>query len=250
LFGYYKGVEMKTYNLVVTACLFFALAFSAQAKVALTKNNTSNSAASNVVDLKIDSNQEVYGIQFDISFESNEVDLDIEALKASISDKFMFEAKKISDGVVKGLVFSMNGERVDETISFSFNPVNGFNGQAEISFDEIILANQQGELIPSSASSGKVDFSNALPLKTDLYNAYPNPFNPTTNIKYDIASAGLVEINIYDTMGRLVTSLVNDYKEPGSYNIKWNASNQASGMYFVQFSAENSVLTQKLMLLK
>jgi len=241
---------MKTYNLIVTACLFFSLAFSSQAKVALTKNNTSSSATGNVVDLKIDSNQDVHGIQFDISFESSEIDLDIEALKASISDKFTFEAAEISEGVVRGLIFSINGEKVDETVSFSFNPVNGFNGESEINFNEVILATQEGNRIPASVSSGKVDFANSLPLKTDLYNAYPNPFNPTTNIKYDIASSGLVEINIYDTMGRLVTSLVNDHKEPGSYNIAWNANNQASGMYFVQFNADNSVLTQKLMLLK
>ena len=89
------------------------------------------------------------------------------------------------------------------------------------------------------------------PVKTGLSGSYPNPFNPTTSINYGLEIDGHVEIMIYDAAGRLVEELVNGHQEGGKeYSIKWNASNQASGMYFAKMVAGEVVQTQKLVLLK
>ncbi len=83
-----------------------------------------------------------------------------------------------------------------------------------------------------------------------LYNNYPNPFNPTTQITYDVAEAGLVKLEVFDILGRKVAVLVNNRKAAGTYTVTFDASNLSSGMYFTRFTAGNSVQTSKMTLLK
>ena len=93
---------------------------------------------------------------------------------------------------------------------------------------------------------------NSLPNEVALHSAYPNPFNPSTMIEYDIPSEMHVNLSVYDIRGRLVAELVNDF-QAGSYDaykVIWNADMQSSGVYFISLTAGNSVKTQKVMLLK
>jgi hypothetical protein len=83
-----------------------------------------------------------------------------------------------------------------------------------------------------------------------LYNNYPNPFNPSTKIKYDVAKDSKVVIRVYDVLGRAVTTLVDGRQAAGTYELDFNASNFASGIYFLKMSAGDYVKTQKMMLLK
>ena len=90
--------------------------------------------------------------------------------------------------------------------------------------------------------------------------AYPNPFNPTTTIKYEIPDQArndnsLVTLKIYDILGKEVTTLLNEKQKSGSYNIEWNASNSqgrelTSGIYFVNINGEFFNKTIKLLLLR
>ena len=85
-----------------------------------------------------------------------------------------------------------------------------------------------------------------------LYDAYPNPFNPIAEIRFDVMKASRISINVFDITGRLIGNLINDYKQPGSYNVYFDAGKfgLASGIYFVQMSADNFVQTRKAMLIK
>jgi len=89
-----------------------------------------------------------------------------------------------------------------------------------------------------------------LPLTYSLNPAYPNPFNPVTNINYSIQNGTDVQIVIYDILGNQVDLLVNDFQTAGNYAVNWDASEFASGVYLVKMSASNFVQTQKLILLK
>ena len=60
---------------------------------------------------------------------------------------------------------------------------------------------------------------------------YPNPFNPTTTINYSIPKAGNVKLTVYNAIGSKVATIVNEYKQPGNYSVKYNAANLASGIY-------------------
>ncbi|MFC1508902.1 kelch repeat-containing protein [Candidatus Omnitrophota bacterium] len=80
---------------------------------------------------------------------------------------------------------------------------------------------------------------------------YPNPFNPSTTITYQLEQSGMVNLVIYDLLGRKMTTLVDEAKAPGSYSVKWNADGYASGVYFYRLELGGSkVLTQKMMLVK
>lgn len=84
--------------------------------------------------------------------------------------------------------------------------------------------------------------------------AYPNPFNPTTNISYKLPEAGEVKLVIYDMMGQEVSTLVNEFQQSGSYMVTWNAANAgrnlASGTYIARIQSGNLVKSIKLLLLK
>ena len=93
------------------------------------------------------------------------------------------------------------------------------------------------------------------PDKFILSQNYPNPFNPTTKIKYAIPNVGtynypLVQLKIYDVLGREVTTLINEIKRPGEYEVEFNANNLPTGVYFYQLKAGEFIHTKKMILLK
>lgn len=91
--------------------------------------------------------------------------------------------------------------------------------------------------------------SNDIPQKFSLSN-YPNPFNPVTTISFDLPQAEFVKLKVYDMQGREISTLVNEFKTPGSYNVRFNASNFASGIYFYKFEAGSFMQIRKIVLIK
>jgi hypothetical protein len=88
------------------------------------------------------------------------------------------------------------------------------------------------------------------PLIFALYQNYPNPFNPSTTIKYSIPKASFVTLRVYDILGREVATLVNEEKPAANYEIKFNANNLSSGVYFYRIAAGNFISTKKFIILK
>jgi len=89
-----------------------------------------------------------------------------------------------------------------------------------------------------------------IPLKYNLYQSYPNPFNPAANIKFDIPKAGSVKLIIYDMLGREVKVLVNEVLKAGTYRAGWDARNFASGVYFYSLITNSYVNTKRMVLVK
>jgi cyclomaltodextrinase / maltogenic alpha-amylase / neopullulanase len=83
-----------------------------------------------------------------------------------------------------------------------------------------------------------------------LMQNYPNPFNPTTNIRYQISEIGHLKLAVYDMLGREVAVLVDGVKEPGYYQVEWNAAGMASGVYYYRLTAGASVEVKKMLLLR
>ena len=94
------------------------------------------------------------------------------------------------------------------------------------------------------------DSSDIVPSSYSLDKAYPNPFNPTTTVGFSLSSAAYVDVTVYDITGRVIENLVGEYKSEGPHKVVWNASNMASGVYFVQLNVDGFTDTQKLMLIK
>ncbi|MBZ0204478.1 MAG: S8 family serine peptidase [Ignavibacteria bacterium] len=89
-----------------------------------------------------------------------------------------------------------------------------------------------------------------IPNYFSLSQNYPNPFNPSTSIKFSLPKAELVTLKVYDVLGKEVAVLVNEMKEPGFYNVDFNGSNMASGIYFYRIEAGEFTAVKKLMLIK
>jgi hypothetical protein len=88
------------------------------------------------------------------------------------------------------------------------------------------------------------------PSKFALAQNYPNPFNPTTNIQYTLKSTGNVSLKVYDVVGRQVASLVDGIQNAGNHEVKFLASDLASGVYFYRLVSPSGTLVMKMMLMK
>ena len=95
-----------------------------------------------------------------------------------------------------------------------------------------------------------VNDNQQLPQNFSLSNNYPNPFNPSTKIEYNISEIGLVLLKVYDLLGREVVTLVNEEKPAGSYNITFDANKLPSGVYYYRLASENFIETKKMVLIK
>lgn len=98
--------------------------------------------------------------------------------------------------------------------------------------------------------SNEVEVEVNIPLSYAVSQNYPNPFNPSTRIEYQIPLAGKVSIKLYDVLGNLVTSLVDETKEAGSYIFDFDARNLSNGVYFYQIRAGEFIQTKKMTLIK
>lgn len=94
-----------------------------------------------------------------------------------------------------------------------------------------------------------------LPAEYQLYPSYPNPFNPQTTIKFDIAQASFTTIKVFNILGKEITMLVEKELSPGSYSISWEARDSnsqllPSGVYLIRLTADNYTKTNKAILLR
>ncbi|MCZ6701513.1 MAG: YCF48-related protein [Ignavibacteria bacterium] len=83
-----------------------------------------------------------------------------------------------------------------------------------------------------------------------LYQNYPNPFNPSTKIRFRIVERGYVNLIVFDLLGNEITTLVNEEKQTGEYEVEFNASNLPSGIYFYRLKSGGFSTTKKLVLIK
>jgi photosystem II stability/assembly factor-like uncharacterized protein len=83
-----------------------------------------------------------------------------------------------------------------------------------------------------------------------LHQNYPNPFNPSTTIKYELPKASDIRLSVYDILGREVYVLVNERREAGSYEVKFEAAGLSSGVYIYRLQAEDFVQAKKFVVLK
>ncbi len=104
-------------------------------------------------------------------------------------------------------------------------------------------------------SSTGIGRNQALPQEFKLNQNYPNPFNPTTTIGYYLPAEGIVNVTVYDLLGRKVKTLVNTFLSAGEHSIEWNATNEdnnpiPSGVYFYLLASDDIRLQKKMILLR
>jgi aminopeptidase N len=127
-------------------------------------------------------------------------------------------------------------------------PVTSKNTVEYLRFDDMIL---RMEIDPENKilqrNNGPVFF---IPSTTELTRMYPNPFNNTLSIEYYVNRPQQVMIDIYDRLGKQVTTLLNNIKPTGIHIVTWSARQHASGTYFIVLKAQNQTTVRKVLLLK
>lgn len=119
----------------------------------------------------------------------------------------------------------------------------GFNGADSVSANPYIVTIRRTPV-------GINQISSVVPSGFSLYDNYPNPFNPKTVIKFDVAENGRVALKVYNILGEEVASLVNRQLAAGTYTADFDASSLSSGLYFYRLESEGYTATKRMMLLK
>lgn len=140
--------------------------------------------------------------------------------------------------------------------SFNNSPNEGQLVYLAFPFETINLATERTKvmtavlkyfgLIPPS----EIEDDNFVPEIFSLSQNYPNPFNPTTKIKYQIASKEKVELRVFDILGNEIIQLVNDFQNPGKYEVAFSGNKLSSGIYFYRLVTESFSQVKKMILLK
>ncbi|MFA3783558.1 S8/S53 family peptidase [Melioribacteraceae bacterium 4301-Me] len=126
----------------------------------------------------------------------------------------------------------------------------GFCLAAAPSVEGLRTAVQNARELFANVITDVVEQGKQLPLSFDLKQNFPNPFNPQTTIRFELPKQSFVKLQIFDILGREISTLINEEKSPGYYEVKFNGNNLPSGVYLYRLQAGSFVSTKKMMILK
>jgi len=121
---------------------------------------------------------------------------------------------------------------------------------ADVVYSDIEEADNHKPIYRVRLKAGDMRQVTTLPTDYALHGNYPNPFNPTTTISFDLPKAGHVRISIYNIKGRMIDEVVDQRMPIGSHTVQWDASDYASGVYFVRMMSDEFLDIRKMMLIK
>lgn len=168
-------------------------------------------------------------IQIPLNGDSTRIEWDVEE-----------DFDKLGTGILR-YWFSIRVETNNPTYVFSL-----------IAFSRLkfIYPNGSEEIVDFNFTGVGVENEPTTPDKFELSQNFPNPFNPTTSIKFSVPQTQYVSLKVYDVLGTEVATLVDEEKFAGNYNVQFNGSSLASGVYLYRLQAGNFVQTKKLILMK
>ena len=232
---------------------FSVLALTFASEQIVTKNAELKVDKANLNDLHVmlESGVDVYGLQFDVNYDDAKIQLTEDNIThlfsgSDVRSNTSVYSKIKEPGLARVIIFDLGGNAIlnaddaENVLQLSYDNTNAFSGTATIKINNIVAAGAHGEEIPMDQEiehSFLVD--NGLnPFETSIVANFPNPFNPTTTIEFDLAKAGFVDVTIYDLQGRKVVNLFNgNLDRSEGYTFNWDASSIASGQYFARITA-------------
>ncbi|MBI2419489.1 MAG: T9SS type A sorting domain-containing protein [Ignavibacteriales bacterium] len=159
------------------------------------------------------------------------------------SSRFVDQISTNLDVLLNGAVYPVDVTVVGADLRLSDKATSGKLVSADVRSGGTV------RIINPGVQAFTVENMNAV-LSYELFQNYPNPFNPSTTIKYSVPEKAMVELAIYDQLGQVVSRLVNEVKEAGTYEVEWNASHLTTGVYFYKVKTEKFSAVKKLMLVK
>lgn len=168
-------------------------------------------------------------------------------------DSTLIVVTNLSNQTLTNVVFTPVG-LVDHTVSYLMKDVltereitfssesSGGNVIPELQPYETLLLRVVAHTLSNETQPFRPSF--------ELEPVYPNPFNPTTTARFNLAQNGLIELSVFDTIGRKVKSILNEYRPAGNYTVSVDLQEYSSGVYFLQLQQAENVEIQKMSLIK
>jgi hypothetical protein len=159
-----------------------------------------------------------------------------------------YDSSSVQNLSLSALQVQFNGKtyyfnRWEGTGSGSYS---GTNPSPAVTVNAVIVQ----KAIFDTINVGISNYNSQIPSKYELYQNFPNPFNPSTSIRFDLPKGSFVSIAVYDNSGKKVADLVNENLSAGAYEYSFNASVLSSGVYYYRINADNFSSTKRMMLIK
>ena len=141
----------------------------------------------------------------------------------------------------------------DNWVSQSSGTTNHLSGVSFTDANNGTVIGQYGTILRTTnggASFVEEDQIGDIPIAFSLSDNFPDPFNPSTKIRYSIPQTSIVVIKVFDILGNEIETLINEQKSIGTYELTWTAVNLPSGIYFYQLIAGSYIETKKMVLMK
>lgn len=138
--------------------------------------------------------------------------------------------------------------QADTVYSWTVPPINSDKCKIRVGDYPCVYAENSGTFTISTTVPVETDFT--AEKSFNLSQNYPNPFNPVTTINYSVPEFGLVNITVFDVLGREVKTLVNSTQNAGEYSIPFDASKLSGGIYYYRMTTNRNTITRKMILLK
>ncbi len=226
-------------------CLWIEREFasSGHGQIVVNRSENLNRGSGEDFIVSVESSEDIRGLQFEFSLSSQEELVSIQ--KLPVSDPLELEYSVNNNHVIV-LLYPISGYSIPsgyhELLSIDTESINRGSSPSTPEIENIVLAGKYGNRI-------SLDNSIEQPSEISL-STFPNPFNPETTIQYIILVDSHVSLKVYDISGRHMTELVNRIEQAGHKSVTWDATDYASGIYFVKLVTPNYSKTQKVMLLK
>jgi hypothetical protein len=189
-----------------------------------------------------------------------EIPLQIEAFEDgySVSRNMYLKLQQFSN-IPDGWTITLIDKKLSEKINLSQQPSYIFNHKGNSGKKAANNSNSSNPKIQSKANPDDTRFvlridpgsdAGELPSGFRLEQNYPNPFNPATKIQFDLPLQGYAELEVFDILGRKITTLVNSQLQAGTHTFTWDASRFSSGVYLYRLVTKGGVFTKKMTLIK
>ena len=200
----------------------------------------------------------VRGIQFDLSADLSEVMFGAPMLH-EFQEGLLINSHTLEDGTTRVLAVNLNGGLLpfssDGFITIPVTMNTGRGDRVKVDIDDIQLIDHNGESIPVNAKGDGSVALELIPMQYALYQNFPNPFNPVTEIQFDIPDISAVQLVVYNLMGQEVRRLVNGELQAGYHRVVWDGLNDqgepvSTGVYIYSLTSPSFHSTKKMVLLK
>ena len=205
----------------------------------------------------IEYNGPVRGIEFELKYDPSMVTVRSPSL-LNFQENVMVSYSEKEEGILKILAANLQGGRIEATDNSFMSILVEFIGNerdiAHVTLEGIHLAGADGSLINHLARTNSSEVK-VIPGAFALHQNFPNPFNPSTEIRFDLPEAGNVNLAIYNLMGQKIRTLSSVNMTPGYHAIIWDGTNDmgsqvATGMYFYSIQSSDFQATKKMLFLK